>query len=436
MTANSNGAQPAPPPLPPGAAGSAVYVDTENLMDNDRARDTVAQVIANWPDACPPLAGLSLYVRADKTAMWQLWADAEYPALRVRVRGVQHFSNNKAKNSADLAIAADAIGDLATGQAATIAVVSNDSDFGALFVKVRELASAAGPEQTPFLWITTADGSSGISPEIERFIPERLRWDLSATPAAATASSTPIPAPTPELAFADAVATAKPKPAPPSPPSAVPPAATSTNTAGSGGNPDSNAIAEELIRRLPIGRFKVADAQKVIQNRWPRMSVAGDSAKLGQHLLKEVWPLLEKRGVTMPRKTSPRTYEITPAAKDSLHRPAGAGKTTAPPEPTATATPSPAQPRPSSIEPTPEQLAAAVASAISDDIFSATAAQPAIKARWPAHPAAATTAQRFGAWFVEQLWPVMERHGVVLAKEKPRRYEMTPDARHRLTALV
>ena len=428
MTANSNGANPAPPPLPPGSAGavgSAVYVDTENLMDNDRARDTVAQVIAHWPDACPPLAGLSLYVRADKTAMWQLWADAEYPALRVRVRGVQHFSNNKAKNSADLAIAADAIGDLATGQAATIAVVSNDSDFGALFVKVRELASAAGPEQTPFLWITTADGSSGISPEIERFIPERLRWDLSATPAVATPTSNPEPAP--------AAPSAAPPPRPKTPPKTDTPAKPPTAKTGAVSN---EAIADELILRLPVGKFKATDAQKVIKSRWPQHPAVGNTSHVG-HLLSEVWPILKQRGVTMPRQTSPRTFEITQAAKDSLApsaRTAGAGKSTAPPAPTVT--PPPAQPRPSSIEPTPEQLAAAVASAISDDIFSATAAQPAIKARWPEHQAAGTTAQRFGAWFVEQIWPVMERHGVVLAKEKPRRYEMTPDARHRLTALV
>ena len=419
MIANSNnGAHTAPTPSP--SPGSAVYVDTENLQDNDRARDTVAQVIAGWPDGCPPLSALSLYVRADKTAMWQLWADAEYPSLRVRVRGVQHFTNNKAKNSADLAITADAIGDLATGQAATIAVVSNDSDFGALFIKVKELASAAGAEQTPFLWITTADGSSGISPEIERFIPERLRWDLSATPAS------PALVPEPEPAAPQPATPSKAPPTAEAPPPTPPPAS-------SNGTASNAAIAAELIRRLPVGKFKVADAQKVIRNRWPSLPVAGDSSKLGQHLLKEIWPLLEKRGVTMPRQTSPRTYEITQASKDSLapSRPA-AGKTSAaaPPAPGPAATP----PQ-SAAEPTPEQLAAAVASAITDDIFSATAAQPAIKARWPRHPAAATTAQRFGTWFAEQLWPVMEQHGVVLAKEKPRRYEMTPDARHRLAAL-
>ena len=405
MIANSNnGAHTAP--TPPPSPGSAVYVDTENLQDNDRARDTVAQVIAGWPDGCPPLSALSLYVRADKTAMWQLWADAEYPTLRVRVRGVQHFTNNKAKNSADLAITADAIGDLATGQAATIAVVSNDSDFGALFIKVKELASAAGAEQTPFLWITTADGSSGISPEIERFIPERLRWDLSATPASQALMPEPEPA-APQPATPPTPSKAPPTAEPPAP---TPPPASSNGTASNA------AIAAELIRRLPVGKFKAADAQKVIKSRWPRHPAIGNTSKVG-NLLNEVWPMMQERGVLMTRKSSPRTYEITQAAKDSSAlsvRPDGKSTT---------------------AEPTAEQMAATVAASISDDIFSATTAQPTIKARWPRHPAAATTAQRFGTWFAEQLWPVMEQHGVVLAKEKPRRYEMTPDARHRLAAL-
>ena len=137
MTTHSNGSHVAVP------AGSAIYVDTENLRESDHAQTVVAQVVANWPADRPPLSGLSLYVRADKAELWQLWAETEFPALQVRVRGVQHFSNHRAKNSADLAITADAIADLITGLAGAVGVVSNDSDFGALFVKVRELAAQA-----------------------------------------------------------------------------------------------------------------------------------------------------------------------------------------------------------------------------------------------------------------------------------------------------
>lgn len=388
------------------ASGAALYVDTENLREADHAQDAIAQAVADWPGPLP-LGSLSLYVRADKVAVWEMWAEQAYPDLQVRVRGVQHFSNHKAKNSADLAITADAVADLITGRAAAVAVVSNDSDFGALFVKVRELALDAGLERSPFLWVTSPDAGA-LSPEMERFIPAGLRWDLSGdAPEPAAAESVPAPKPLPEATQ------------PVAPPAAR--SADKTNAIS-----DIESVAEELILRLPVGRFKAADAQQVIKKRWPKCPVANaDTAKFGQYLGKEVWPILQRHGVTMPRKSTPRTYEITQAAKESI---ANGAVAKSPSRPTGQGKVVP--------EPAPARLAAAVAAAITDDLFSATAAQPAIKSGWPQHPAASYTAAQFGTWFAKQLWPIMEQHGVVLASEKPRRYEMTPDARHRLTALA
>ena len=398
MTARSNGVQPATP------AGAALYVDTENLRDAENARQVVASVVADWPGNRPPLGSLSLYVRADKAELWRLWAEDAFPALSVRVRGVQHFSANNSKNSADMAIAADAVSDLVTGRANDVAVVSNDSDFAALFVKVRELAHEANAVSVPFLWITAPDGGA-LSPEIAEFIPAAFRWDLSAALAAPTA---PAPAP--------AVGPPTPKPLPQANRRALPAA-----NAGIG----NEAIAEELIRRLPPGRFRAADAQEIVSKRWPKHPAAGDTAKFGQFLGKEIWPILQKRGVTMPRKSSPRTYEISQAAKDSV-----AGR------PSPMPAPAPAPPRETTAEPTVAELAASIAAGITEDIFKASEAQAALKMDRPQHPAAFYTAAQFGVWFAKQLWPMMERHGVTIAKEKPRLYEMTPDARHRLTSLA
>ena len=419
-------------------SGSAVYVDTENLRDSDHARDIVAGVVANWPDAYPPMGSLSLYVRADKADLWRLWAETEYPGLQVRVRGVQHFSaSSKAKNSADLAITADAVGDLIAGQAATVAVVSNDSDFGALFVKVRELAADNGGRDggAPFLWITAPDAGL-LSPEMEKFIPARYRWDLSdagagngAAPAIPAATASPTvskPAPKPLRAAGRPAAAL---PAAPAPAAPAPAAATAGDNAT---QPGSDAIAGELLRQLPVGRFKVADAQNVIQQRWPRLPVAGHKAKLGTYLLNEVWPILAEWGVEMPGRSSPRTYEITQAAKDAIMSSAPAATPAPPPDRSPTA----ATPAAAASEPTPQQLAAAVAAGIADDNFSASDAQAAIKARWPRYSPAAIVAQQFGVWFKNHLWPTMEQHGVAIAREKPRRYEMTPDARHRIIALA
>ena len=434
-----NGIRPSAAP-----SGSAVYVDTENLRDSDHARDIVAGVVANWPDAYPPMGSLSLYVRADKADLWRLWAETEYPGLQVRVRGVQHFSaNSKAKNSADLAITADAVGDLIAGQAATVAVVSNDSDFGALFVKVRELAADNGVRDggAPFLWITAPDAGL-LSPEMEKFIPARYRWDLSgagngngaalaipaatAAPAAAAAPTVSKPAPKP---LREAGRPAAALPAAPAPAAPAPAAATAGDNAT---QPGSDAIAGELLRQLPVGRFRVADAQNVIQRRWSGLPVAEHKASLGTYLLNEVWPILAEWGVEMPGRSSPRTYEITQAAKDAI-APAAPAATPAPPPDRS---PPAATPSAAASEPTPQQLAAAVAAGIADDNFSASDAQAAIKARWPRYSPAAVVAQQFGVWFKNHLWPTMEQHGVAITREKPRRYEMTPDARHRIIALA
>ena len=400
MTTRSNGVHASDPP------GGALYVDTENLRDPDYAQTVVDRVVANWPADRPPLSSLSLYVRADKAELWQLWAETEFPTLQVRVRGVQHFSNHWAKNSADLAITADAVADLITGQTGAVGVVSNDSDFGALFVKVRELAAQADAPEIPFLWITAPDAGA-LSAEIEQFIPDRYRWDLSAALAAAAPAA---PAP---------VVSAKP------PRNRLPEAARPTLAPAITDAPVSDeAVADELLRELPVGRFGASDAQRIVKNRWPKHpEVASDTAKFGQFLGKNIWPLLEKRGVTMPRKSSPRAYEITPAAKGS------------PVQSRAEQSVSSVRTKPTDAA-TPEQLAAAIADGIADDIFKASDAQDALKGSRPQHPAASYTAAQFGTWFAKQLWPIMERHGVTIAKEKPRRYEMTPDARHNLIALA
>ena len=283
MATKSNGNHPA-------SAGAAIYVDTENLREPDLAQDVIAQTVADWPAEYPPVGSLSLYVRADKVALWRMWLEATYPELARRVRGVQHFSREMAKNSADLAITADAIGDLAAGQAGYIAVISNDSDFGALFVKVREMALDAGWERLPFLWIT-APGGGAISPEIERFIPDRFRWNLpnasrpnpvptwTQTPArppavtrkpSAQAPAGASTAPTPAPAIAPTPA-ATPSPNSSATPSATPsgatvPAPKARPTAATQGV-SADDIADELIRQLPVGRFKAGDAQKIIKGK-------------------------------------------------------------------------------------------------------------------------------------------------------------------------
>ena len=111
---------------------ASVYVDVGNL--GAVAQGLISQVVDDLyseSDHWTPTS-LSLYVRADKVELWRIWADGKWPQLALRVRGVQHFTNgSRSKNSAELAITADATEDFALGRTGLVAVVSNDSDFSA-----------------------------------------------------------------------------------------------------------------------------------------------------------------------------------------------------------------------------------------------------------------------------------------------------------------
>lgn len=255
---------------PPRVAG--VYVDIENLKNAEHARTVIETVIRDWPEGLPPVGCLHLYAPADKTGLWGAWALGRFSRLEVRVRGVQRFARDS-KNSADMAIVADAVADFTSGDANHIAVVSNDSDFGALFVKIQELAAHSGdPEQPPFLWINLA-GGSGLSKEIRDFVPEQLRWVV-----------TPPPGPR---------------------------AKTSSKPAQDNGArlPANSTIIRWLLDELPPGRFRAADVEKIIKRHCPNHPAAQTTGTCGAFLARQLMPLLVDKGVTVVRQ-SPRTYEL------------------------------------------------------------------------------------------------------------------------------
>ena len=197
-------------PNPPTTTTSAIYVDTENLLspagsdDVEFAQDLITYIVANWPDAYPPIELLTLYVPADKSSQWRIWASdlmelRRMPAFddngtaewrepvptaernRLRVRGIQHFTRSGSKNSADMAIAVDAFDDLLLSRRTDfVAVLSNDSDFYTLFDKLHEIVSGNGHpvSRIPFLWIVAPNGNN-LSPEIKRFLPAQFVWDIS-----------------------------------------------------------------------------------------------------------------------------------------------------------------------------------------------------------------------------------------------------------------
>ncbi len=257
----------------PQGSGTALYVDTENLQGS--AQVLIKATIDEWPEVVPPVLRLNLYVAADRVALWDMWASSQFPQVSVTVKGIQHFSNQRSKNSADIAIAIDAVADFVTHTTQFVAVMSDDSDFMPVYAKLKDLEG----EETPFLWVLT-DRAKTRSSTIKDYFPNDHVRVVS------------IPGVTRDL----------PEP-----------------RGRDGDNPDQLAeIVNLIIQRTPVGLFKSTDCQPIIKSHWPNHPMASmASARFGSELANKLWPALKERGVRISGGR-PRKYEMTSEAKNTL----------------------------------------------------------------------------------------------------------------------
>ena len=242
---------------------TGLYVDTENL--GEKSRVFVETVIESWPDQAPPAKRLNLYVQADRVQLWELWAMGRFPQLAVRVHGIQHFAE-RSKNTADIALAIDAIADFVAGNIQFVAVMSDDSDFISLYAKLRDLTGGSAP----FLWMMT-DRTASQASTIRDCLPNNYIHVVR-----------------------DPLETG------------------TTPKSGDTGKrqPELTEMAELIMGKIPSGSFKSSDCQPIIKNRWPKNPMAKmTSANFGSEFANKLWPILEKRGVKLTG-TSPRRYEM------------------------------------------------------------------------------------------------------------------------------
>ena len=151
--------------------GSGIYVDLENLQADGQAM--LQNLVDNWPENIPQPSRLSLYTRADQVELWKLWATHRFSNLEVTVHGTQHFSASSSKNSADLAIVANAMADLILGRITHVVVFSDDSDFISLYAAIRDepgIPHTGG--KVPFLWVVT-DREGLLSTTVKKSPPPR-----------------------------------------------------------------------------------------------------------------------------------------------------------------------------------------------------------------------------------------------------------------------
>ena len=159
----------------------------------------------------------------------------------------------------------------ALGRAGLVAVVSSDSDFGALFVKMREMAIQKDWGRTPFLWVTI-EGGGALSPEVQRFVPDEFRWEVSP-------NETKEVVPTCEDQPTSSTRSLDQLPA-------------------SLDVPQSRPVNDEIVRYIPVGTFSASDAQKVVlRHVGTHPSIPANQARFAQFLLNDVAPALDALGV-------------------------------------------------------------------------------------------------------------------------------------------
>ena len=159
-----------------------------------------------------------------------------------------------------------------------VAVMSDDSDFIALYTKLRQLAN----ENVPFLWVLT-DRPGTRSTTIRDYFPND---HIHVVRAPVTNSAAPAP-------------------------SAAP---VSSDDAEQPSEPFAE-MADLIVRVRPVGSFKSTDCQPIIKEHWPNHPMAKmPSANFGTQFINKIWPLLKGRGVKQ-QGTKPRRYEMTAEAK-------------------------------------------------------------------------------------------------------------------------
>ena len=274
-------------------ASTGLYVDVENLHTEGQA--LIQGLIDDWPDNTPPPSHLNLYVHADQTELWKLWASSRFKNMEVRTHGTQHFSCSLSKNSADMAIVAHAMADLALKRITHVAVLSNDSDFISLYTAIRDDPDIPDSEgRIPFLWVIT-DRDGSLSPNVKRYFPpEAIHIATPQGVLSGDHSEPELPAPLPRKKRTTPLPRKK------------------RTTSWDG-------IAQTLLETIPPGPFKSTDCQPIIQKHWPQHPIAKTAGSaFGNEFKNNIWPILKRHGVKIgnPGK-NPVRYEMPDRPKEN-----------------------------------------------------------------------------------------------------------------------
>lgn len=381
---------------------SGLYIDVENLHPDGQA--VIDALIDGWPPNWPTPSRLNLYTRADQAELWRVWAEHRFGNLQVAAHGTQHFSWSATKNSADIAIAINAISDLVLGRVDNVVVLSDDSDFISLYVAIRDEPGIPRIDnRPPFLWAVT-DRKGPLSTTVEQFFPPTHLHIVSNERGRPRPAAAPVETVRPPQMQSRPVA-----------PVAVAPveAPKPPQTQSRPGVPAAVA---------PVEAPKPAHTQP--------SSVAPPGAS------PVVPPVISP---VAPPVVSP----VVPAVIPSAPPPVASTVTPAEPSKPPTSPISPISPiSDESPAPTAGETWKAMARAVVEELpigaFKSAEGQAIIRKHWPTHQMARASGGSFGTYFKDRIWPVLEGMGVKIPNhgKKPIQYEMTPEAKDVVSGAV
>lgn len=302
-------------------AQSTFYVDIENLMEN--AKQALTAAIENWPEGFPEARVMKLYVRADQTELWRLWASNAFPSVEIHVKGVQHYTSFGSKNSADLFLALDAFADLLKHRTEYVAILSDDSDYASLFTAIKQEIVPENGAALPFMWFMTSRSNTRSS-LLTDFFPAQyvhtIDWgprsrapELPAREKPVIKQVEPPVVKQMETPIIKQLETPVIKPMePPVIKQIEPPAERAIS--------EEERIARAIIQEIPVGLFKSGDCKKIVTRLFPNNHLSKvDGVIFGTQFSKFIWPILEKYGVKPGNPNrKPRRYEMTEEAKKAV----------------------------------------------------------------------------------------------------------------------
>ena len=302
---------------------AAIYADTQNLGNDLSQKISVIELdLDNWPDDLPDINLISVYVEAVHRDYWESRIKEvvegkikkiPFPGVKppdIVVNPVQEYAGSQ-KNAADIALVLDALDDLHTKRTDFVAVVSNDSDFVALYYKLQKVQARHSDRfihnrgEAPFLLIT--HGNSGRSGRLDNLPQQNILQlptgiesfettsDPDITPPASTTvgEQTPADKPTPEV-LAGAIA---------------------------------SGIGYRHLYAADTGEhyiYTYRDAYHVIRSRYPQIPQhrLGHS-EFSKWFYQEIWPIMKQHGATMVvtvNQNDPQdySYRMTPEVRSEL----------------------------------------------------------------------------------------------------------------------